>query len=131
MRTRLSKKERQFLSRSRVCRVASIDGKGAVHVAPLCHAFDGTRRTAYVLTEGRTAGNLRRKPVAAMVCDDYFEDWSRIRGVVAHVRTREIRSGRELERARRLLRRKFAQYRTEEINSVIALAVERVASWGL
>lgn len=66
-----------------------------------------------------------------MVCDDYFEDWSRIRGVVAHVRTREIRSGRELERARRLLRRKFAQYRTEEITSVIALAVERVASWGL
>jgi hypothetical protein len=39
--------------------------------------------------------------------------------------------GAELDRARRLLKRKFKQYRDIEIESVIALHVEDVTSWGL
>lgn len=131
MRSRLSRKEQQYLSRARVCRVASVDGGGAVHVAPLCHAFDAARRTAYVWTEGRTARNLRTHPRGALVCDDYFEDWDRIRGVVARVRAEEIRSGAALDRARRLMQEKFKQYRGEEIDAVLALRVEAVTSWGL
>jgi hypothetical protein len=50
------------------------------------------------------------------------------------VRARTIRGGRELLRARRLLKRKFKQYRQykdDDIDQVIGLRVERAKSWGL
>jgi nitroimidazol reductase NimA-like FMN-containing flavoprotein (pyridoxamine 5'-phosphate oxidase superfamily) len=131
MHSRLSAKEKAFLTRARVCRVGSVDERGAPHVAPLCHAFDGERRVAYVATGGRTAENLRARPWATIECDDYFEDWDRLRGVVARARARVIDRGAELDRARRLLRRKFKQYRDTEFDSVIALRIEQAASWGL
>jgi nitroimidazol reductase NimA-like FMN-containing flavoprotein (pyridoxamine 5'-phosphate oxidase superfamily) len=131
VKARLSTKEKRVLSRARVVRVASADGRGTVHVAPLCHAFDPARRTAYVTTAGRTARNLRGRPRGALVCDEYFEDWDRLRGVVAHLSARFVRGGPELDRARRMLKRKYEQYRDDEINEVIALRLERVTSWGL
>lgn len=134
MHKRLSSKEQRYLVRARVCRVASADAKGIVHVAPLCHAFDPETKTAYVWTDGRTAENLRRRPRGAIACDDYFEDWDRLRGLVAHARARTVRDGSELTRVRQLLKRKYKQYRQyedEDIDSVIALRVKRVTSWGL
>ncbi len=123
--------EKRFLARARVCRVASVDRRGQPHAAPLCHAFDEATRTAYVATGGATARNLQARRRGAIECDDYFEDWGRLRGVVAHVRARIVRRGSELDRARRLLKRKFEQYRDIEIEEVIALQVKSVTSWGL
>jgi len=131
MHRRLSTKEKRFLQRARVSRIASVDRRGATHVAPLCHAFDPTRRTAYVATDGLTAKNLRARRRAAIECDDYYEDWDRLRGLVAHARAKFIRGGAELARARRLLKAKFEQYRDTENESVIALHVESATSWGL
>ena len=131
MHKRITTKEKRFLQRARVSRIASVDRRGVTHVAPLCHAFDPTRRTAYVATDGLTAKNLRARRRAAIECDDYYEDWDRLRGIVAHARARFVRGGAELQRARRLLNAKFEQYRDTEIDSVIALRVEAVASWGL
>ena len=131
MHARLSQKEKRYLDRARITRVASADGRGRPHVAPVCHAFDAARRTAYIATTGRTAQNLRRRPAAALACDDYFENWSRLRGVVARARARMIRRGPELDRARQLLQKKFKQYREYEIDEAIALRIERISSWGL
>ena len=133
MRSRLSKKEKRYLERARVCRIASVDRRGATHVAPLCHAFDPARRTAYIGKDeaGMTARNLRARPRAAIECDDYYEDWDRLRGLVVHARARVVDRGPELHRAQRLLKRKFKQYRDIEIGSVIALRIEDVTSWGL
>jgi nitroimidazol reductase NimA-like FMN-containing flavoprotein (pyridoxamine 5'-phosphate oxidase superfamily) len=131
MRSRLSREEKRFLQRARVCRIGSVSTRGVPHTAPLCHAFDAATRTAYVATSGVTAANLKRRRRAAITCDDYFEDWGRIRGVVAHARARTVRGGAELERAVRLLKRKFKQYRDHDIDEVIALRVEAVTSWGL
>jgi PPOX class probable F420-dependent enzyme len=131
MHARLTPKEKRYLDRARVCRVASADKRGTPHVAPLCHAFDAARRTAYVATSGRTAKNLGQRPVAALTCDDYFENWSRLRGVVARARARIVRRGPELDRAVRLLKKKYAQYRDDEFDEAIALHIERVSSWGL
>ena len=131
MHSRLSRTEKSFLVRARVCRVASVDRKGVPHAAPLCHAFDPERRTVYVATGRVTAANLRTRHRATIECDDYFEDWDRLRGLVAHARAKVVDRGAELERARRLLKRKFKQYREMEIESVIALHVEAVTSWGL
>jgi nitroimidazol reductase NimA-like FMN-containing flavoprotein (pyridoxamine 5'-phosphate oxidase superfamily) len=131
MHARLSKKEKRYLDGARIVRVGSADRRGTPHVAPLCHAFDPTRRTAYVTTAGLTARNLRRRPTATLDCDDYFEDWNRLRGLVARTEARFVRRGAELERARRLLQKKFKQYRETEIDEVIALRIARVTSWGL
>ena len=131
MHVRLTQREKRYLDRARISRVTSADGRGRPHVAPLCHAFDASRRTAYVVTGGRTARNLRQHRAAGLVCDDYFEDWGRLRGVVAHARARFVRPGAELDRAVRLLRKKYKQYRDYEIDEAIALRIERVSSWGL
>jgi len=131
MHTRLSQKEKRYLDRARVCRVASADARGTPHVAPLCHAFDAARRTAYIATEGRTARNLRKRPFATLECDDYFENWSRLRGLVAQVRARIVRRGPELDRAVRLLKKKYKQYRDYDFDGAIALRIERATSWGL
>ena len=131
MHTRLSQKEKRYLDRARVCRVATADGRGTPHVAPLCHAFDAARRTAYIGTEGRTARNLRKRPFATLECDDYFENWSRLRGLVAQVRARIVRRGPELDRAVRLLKKKYKQYRDYDFDGAIALRIERATSWGL
>jgi nitroimidazol reductase NimA-like FMN-containing flavoprotein (pyridoxamine 5'-phosphate oxidase superfamily) len=131
MHTRLSLKEKRYLDRARVCRVGSVDGRGTPHVAPLCHAFDVQRRTAYVATGGRTARNLSRRPSAALECDDYFESWGRLRGVVARTKARFVGPGPELDRAVRLLKKKYKQYRDYEFEEAIALRIERVSSWGL
>jgi len=131
MKTRLSAKEKTYLARARVCRVGSVDRGGAPHAAPVCHAFDPERRMVYVATDGRTADNLRIRHRAAIECDDYFEDWDRLRGFVAYARSRVVDRGAELERAVQLLKRKYKQYRDMEIESVIALHVERATSWGL
>ena len=131
MHARLSQREKRFLDRARICRVASADKKGTPHVAPLCHAFDAPRRTAYVATSGRTARNLRRRPTATLECDDYFEDWGRLRGVVARAGARIVRRGPELDRAVRLLKKKYKRYRDDEFDEAIALRIERVSSLGL
>src|SRR5207245_11330374 len=60
MHTRLSAKEKRYLDRARVCRVASAEGSGAPPVAPLCHAFDAARRTVYMAPERRPDRNLRQ-----------------------------------------------------------------------
>jgi nitroimidazol reductase NimA-like FMN-containing flavoprotein (pyridoxamine 5'-phosphate oxidase superfamily) len=132
MRSRMTQKEKRFLARARVCRIGSVDRYGETHTAPLCHAFDPATRTAYVTTdeEGMTARNLRARRRAAIACDDYFEDWDRLRGVAAHARARVAR-GAERERAQKLLKQKFEQYRDQDLDYVIALRVERLTSWGL
>jgi PPOX class probable F420-dependent enzyme len=131
MHARLTQKEKRYLDGARIARVASADRRGRPHTAPLCHAFDAPRRTAYVVTSGRTARNLRQRPSATLDCDDYFEDWGRLRGLVAHARARFVRPGAELDRAVRLLKKKYKQYRDYEFDEAIALRIERVASWGL
>ena len=134
MRTKITAAEKRYIDRARVCHIGSQDVSGWTHVAPLSHAYDAARRTLYVATDGggRTATNLRARPRASLACDDYSETWGRLHGVVLRSRARSIRRGAELERATKLLRKKFKQYRTIEIDYVIALRIEAVvASWGL
>lgn len=134
VRTRLSAKEKQFIDRRRVCHVASVSGNRKPHAAPLSHAYDATKRTLYVATErgGRTATNLRAHPSAAVTFDDYSENWDQIHGVIVQTRAHKLERGAEFERARKRLIKKFRQYRSIEIDYVIALRVESVtASWGL
>ena len=131
MRKTLSPSERRLVERARVCRVGSVSPDGRAHVAPLCHAVNG--RVLYVATEREslTARNLRKRPRATVLCDEYSEDWNKIRGVLLHTRARGIGRGPELRRAQRALTKKFRQYRDDELDFVIAFRIERSTSWGI
>ena len=67
-----------------------------------------------------------------MVVDHYEDDWSRL-GYILLMGTAElIFEGREHEDAVRLLRRKYSQYRTMDVdaNPVIKITPQRVVCWG-
>jgi nitroimidazol reductase NimA-like FMN-containing flavoprotein (pyridoxamine 5'-phosphate oxidase superfamily) len=132
VRSRFSKREKAYLAKARVARVASIGPRGRVHVAPFCHAFDPERRTVYIATDrsGTTARNVRSRAAVGVACDDYFEDWDRIRGLVVQAKARTA-GEKERELASKLLKRKFRRYRSYEIDYVIALDVTAVTSWGI
>ena len=131
MKRGLSSKEKRHLDRARVCRIGSVESDGSPHVAPLCHALVDS--TVYVATDrdGRTARNLRRKPRAEILCDDYYENWDRLGGVLAYGKAHTVDRGRELKRAQDALTKKFKQYANEEFDYVIALRIEGASSWGL
>ena len=131
MKRGLSSKEKRYVGRARVCRTGSVERDGTPHVAPLCHALVDT--TLYVVTDrdGRTARNLRRKPRAEVLRDDYHENWDRLRGVLASAKARKVEAGRELKRAQQALTKKFKQYEGEDLDYVIALRLETASSWGL
>jgi nitroimidazol reductase NimA-like FMN-containing flavoprotein (pyridoxamine 5'-phosphate oxidase superfamily) len=134
MRSRLAANEKHYMNRQRVCHVGSIAADGRPHAAPLSHAYDDGKRTLYIATErgGRTATNLRERPLAAVTFDEYSENWDRIRGIILQARAHKLERGTEFERARKKLAEKFRQYKTIEIDYVLALKVEGVtASWGL
>src|SRR5207247_158773 len=77
---------RQFLEAHRVGHLATAGPDGAPHVIPVCYALDDValyfvadekpkRRPARELLRLR---NLRANPRAALVVDDYDEDWTRL-----------------------------------------------------
>jgi len=134
MRSRLAANEKRYVNRQRVCHVASMATDGRPHAAPLSHAYDEGKRTLYIATErgGRTARNLRERPRAAVTFDDYSENWDKIRGIILQTRARKLERGAEFEHACKKLAEKFRQYKTIEIDYVLALKVEGVtASWGM
>ena len=133
MRKNLNARERSYVARARVCHVGSIDGDGYPHTAPLSPAYDTKTRTFYIATDrgGRTATNLRARPRSSVAFDDYFESWRGLHGVILRARARKLERGAEFQHAIKVLKKAFRQYRTIEIDYVLALRVEGVvASWG-
>jgi hypothetical protein len=67
--------------------------------------------------------------------DSYFEDWSRLWHVLVHGRASLIDDGEgeEHERAIRLLRRKYRQYRNGYLSDdalIIRISISEIRSWG-
>src|SRR5207244_1315415 len=89
---------RQFLEAHRVGHLATAGADGAPHVIPVCYALDDEalyfvadekpkRRPARELLRLR---NLRANPRAALVVDDYDEDWTRLAYVLVRGPARVI-----------------------------------------
>ncbi len=130
---RLSSRDTAFLRRERVIRVATA-GPGGPHVVPVCHVLD--RGAIYFGSDknGLKVKNLRRSRRIALVADRYSENWGRLRGVSVAGRAELIRRGRAFDAARRLLYRKYRQYKRvaalEPDDSVIVrVRPLRVMSW--
>jgi len=136
----LSDHERRFLLTRRVGHLATADSRAIPHVVPVC--FTISQGTLYITIDEkpkRVAGpalkrvrNIERNPMVAIVVDRYDEDWTRLGWVMLRGRAEILRAGTEHDRAQELLRSRYRQLAAMQIaeRPVIAVRLERVASWG-
>jgi PPOX class probable F420-dependent enzyme len=133
---------RRLLERGRVGHLATADATGRPHVVPVCYAFDESA-LYFVADEKpkRTAArslkrlrNLRENPHAALVVDEWDEDWTRLAWVMvrgpAAVESDATRRADALAR----LRRRYPQYdamRLDDANAhpLVRLSAAHVMTW--
>jgi PPOX class probable F420-dependent enzyme len=136
----LSARERAFLDGRRIGHLATADRSAVPHVVPVC--FGLAEDMLYIAIDqkpkrdrGRPLKRLRNiaaNPRVAIVFDRYVEDWQRLAWVMLHGRAEILTAGSEHDRAQSLLRSRYPQLDPMQIGQlpVIAIDIERVASWG-
>jgi len=131
---------RRRIAQARVGHLATSDGTRP-SVVPVCFVLLGD--TVYQAIDAkpksvaprrlRRIKNIRVNPNAALLVDQYLENWRRLWWVLLHGRARLVVDGPEHDRAIAALRRKYPQYRTTTpLTSsalVIALDVQRLRQW--
>jgi PPOX class probable F420-dependent enzyme len=136
----LTDEQRRFLEGQRVARFASADAGGQPHVVPICYAL-GEGTVYFTIDEKpkrrpgtglKRLANLRANPRAALVVDRWDEDWSRLGWVMLQGRAEILDAGREHDQAQGALRARYPQLAAMRIEAlpVVAIRIERVASWG-
>jgi len=136
----LSARERHFVERRRIGHLATADRSAVPHVVPVC--FDLWEDRLYITIDrkpkrerGRPLkrlSNIADNPRVAIVFDIYDEDWRRLAWVMLHGSAEILTAGAEHDRAQSLLRSRYPQLDAMQIEElpVIAIHIERVASWG-
>ena len=133
--------ERNFLDRSRLAHLATVDRAGMPHVVPVCYArFENT---IYIVLDEKPkrvdpravkrVRNILEAPRAAFVADHYDDaDWTRLGWVMVRGSAEILDPGREQAMAVSLLRHRYGQYRDMQLEDspVIAIRAEHVVSWG-
>jgi PPOX class probable F420-dependent enzyme len=125
---------RRFLDAHRVGYLATAGADGAPHVVPVCYAIDDAalyfvadlkpkRGEARNLLRLR---NLRANPRAAVVVDDWDEDWTRLAFVLVRGPARELRESVAHAAALRLLRARYPQYTAMPLDDPQAYPVVRI-----
>jgi len=119
-----------------VGRLATITAGGAPHVVPCCFVLDGD--VVYSAVDHkpkstrllRRLTNLRANPRAALLVDEYLDDWSSLWWVRVDGTGRILDDGPEFDRAVALLVSKYKQYRGDTpLGPVIALNIAAWRSW--
>ena len=133
---------RRFLEAHRVGHLATAGPDGAPHVVPVCYALDEAalyfvadekpkRRPARELLRLR---NVRENPRAAIVVDDWDEDWTRLAWVLVRGPARIVTDPAAHATAVGLLRARYPQYGAmalddPALNPVVRIEAERVVTW--
>jgi PPOX class probable F420-dependent enzyme len=135
----LSEQQARFLASCRVGHLATADRRAQPHLVPVCFVVSGG--ALYISIDEKPKGDPRRlkrlrniveNPFAAFVADRYDEDWTRLGWVMLRGPAEILTEGAEHDRAQDLLRARYRQYQAMELEGlpVIAIRIERVASWG-
>ncbi len=133
---KLKKIERDFISLQRVLRIATVDKNGMPHNVPVCHVMDGDRIYFATGKKSKKIKNLKQNAKVALVCDEYSEIWSYLRGIFAQGETRVISKGQEFRKIRKLLYQKYPQYEAEATieegdTVIVEIIPQNIVSWGL
>jgi len=121
---------------ARVARVATVDGRGHVHLVPVTFAL--SEDVWYSPTDAgeRLAKRLRNltcDPRVSILIDVYDDDWSKVWWVRMHGSGRIVLDSPERDHAWRLLRAKYPQFAStpsdEGAGPVMAVDVHHWAVW--
>ena len=141
MQLTISAAVRKRLKEARVARLATANPKGQPHIVPICFVFDGAlfytaidRKPKQVGAERLTrVRNIVATGRAALLFDEYSEDWTRLWYVLVRGRARLVTATSQRARAIRMLRRKYRQYAEGMLADdavVIGIHVQKVTTWG-
>lgn len=128
--------EATFVAGARTGALATTYPDGRPHVVPISTVLDLDRLVFATEVDTQKVRNIDADPNVAIAFDEYHEDWSQLRQVIAHGAAYLVEAGFEFDRDRALLYEKFPQYESEapieEGSSVVVeVRVDRVVSWGL
>jgi PPOX class probable F420-dependent enzyme len=132
----LSGDQRSFLVRRRIGHLATADGDGMPHLVPVCFALGETALYTPIDEKPKSGGtlkrlsNIRENPRASFLADHYDEDWSQLGWLRIDGPAELLFGGPEFDDAIRLLKARYAQYRTMRLFCIIAIRFNRVISWG-
>ena len=129
-----------LLRRARVARLATADRSGRPHVVPVCFAFEGQALYSAIDEKPKRVSpralrrirNIEANPQAALVVDEYREDWRRLRYVLVRGAADVLSpGGREHAAAVAALRRKYRQYRRMDLERrpVLRLTPDSIVRW--
>jgi pyridoxamine 5'-phosphate oxidase family protein len=111
----LTPAERAYLESQTLGRLATVDGRGLPHIAPVGFSYNATTGTidigGYMMAQTAKFAHVRRAGVAAFVVDDVIPPW-RPRGVEIRGRAEAIDSAPDAS------------------TGLIRLHLDRVHSWG-
>ncbi len=137
----LADTHRRFLEAQRVAHLATADAQSRPHVVPVCFAV--SRNGIYITIDDKPKRtdsaflkrlrNISENPAVALVVDRYDDaDWSRLGWVMVRGNAEILGTGSEHAAAQRLLRNRYPQMEAMalEKHAVIAIRIDRVASWG-
>jgi PPOX class probable F420-dependent enzyme len=132
---------RRFIETHRVAHLATANAEGHPSVIPICYAFHDAVFYSAIDEKPKTLPssrlqriqNIRSNPHAALVIDDYSEDWEAL--AYLHVRCfaeiLEPGASPEHSAAISALRARYPQYRSMHIEAqpVIKLVPQRLRFW--
>jgi nitroimidazol reductase NimA-like FMN-containing flavoprotein (pyridoxamine 5'-phosphate oxidase superfamily) len=133
---KLKKKEKDFISLQRVIRVATVDKNGVPHNVPVCHIMEGNNIYFATGKKSKKIKNLTENGKVVLVCDEYSEIWSDLKGVFIQSEARVISKGSKFCKLRKLLYQKYPRYEREapieEGKTVFVEVIPlNVVSWGI
>jgi PPOX class probable F420-dependent enzyme len=140
-RSTLTTAEQAFVQRQRVARLATADEHGHPTLIPVCYAFDGhlfyialdEKPKSVPVTQLKRVHNIEARHEAALLIDQYADDWSQLGYILIHAHAELLYPPAERHtQALQLLRTRYVQYHTMNLeqNAVIVLTPERVTAWG-
>lgn len=127
---------RARLADARVGRLATSGPDGRPHLVPCCFAIDGD--TAYSAVDGKPKStrtlqrlaNIQGDARAALLIDQYDEDWETLWWVRVDANGRVLHDGAEFDRSLQLLAAKYEQYqRDSPAGPVVALDIVAWRGW--
>ena len=123
------------IARAPVARLATVRPDGTPHVVPVTFALSGNAVVTAVDSKPKRSNdlqrlrNLRANPAAALLVDQYGDDWSGLWWVRVDA-TAEIVDASDASAAIDALATKYAQYREARPGGpVLVLTPERWTSW--
>ena len=109
------------------------------HIVPICFALVGDHLYSVVDQKPKRTTRLQRllnieaHPGVALVIDRYSDDWSQLAWVMVRGEASVIGSGDEYDEALTVLREKYPQYRSMDLEGrpMIRFVPDRVNGWGI